>query len=72
MPAMRSTAFDDSKGMRVGGVDSFFSIVMGLPSFRSIAGLTACSTRSIEKRQREPEDGENRQHSPHHDPPLSG
>src|SRR5437667_198435 len=49
VPAMRSTAFDDSKGMRVGGVDSFFSIVMGLPSFRSIAGLTACSTRSIEK-----------------------
>src|SRR5213078_4818352 len=32
-----------------GGVDSFFSTLMGFPSFRSSAGLTACSTRSIEK-----------------------
>jgi len=49
VPAIRSTAFEDSRGMRVGGVDSFFSTLIGLPSFRSIAGLTPCSTRSIEK-----------------------
>src|SRR2546425_3929601 len=42
-------SFELSRGMRVGGVDSFFSSLIGLPSFRSIAGLTPCSTRSIEK-----------------------
>ena len=35
--------------MRVGGVDSFFSTLMVLPSFFSMAGLTSSSTRSMEK-----------------------
>ena len=34
--------------MRVAGVDSFNSTLIALPSFFSIAGLIACSTRSIE------------------------
>ena len=49
VPAIRSTAFDESSGMRVGGVISFFSTLIGLPSFFSSAGLTSSSTRSIEK-----------------------
>ncbi len=47
--AIRSTAPEDSSGMRVGGVDSFFSILMVLPSFFSSAGLMSSSTRSMEK-----------------------
>ncbi len=47
--ATRSTAPDDSSGMRVGGVLSFFSTLIGLPSFFSSAGLISSSTRSIEK-----------------------
>ena len=49
VPAMRSTAFEVRSGMRVGGVDSFFSTLMVLPSFFSMAGLTSSSTRSMEK-----------------------
>src|SRR4029450_533404 len=49
VPAMRSTAFEVSSGMRVGGVDSFFSILIGLPTAFSISGLTSCSTRAMEK-----------------------
>ena len=49
VPAIRSTAPDDSSGMRVGGVLSFFSTLIGLPTFFSTAGLTSSSTRSMEK-----------------------
>ena len=33
----------------MGGVDSFFSSLIGLPSFFDTSGSTSCSTRSIEK-----------------------
>ena len=49
VPAIRSTAPEDRSGMRVGGVLSFFSTLIGLPSFFSSAGLTSSSTRSMEK-----------------------
>ena len=49
VPAIRSTAFDVRSGIRVGGVDSFFSSLIGLPSFFDRAGSTPCSTRSIVK-----------------------
>src|SRR5215472_18690056 len=49
VPAIRSTALEVRRGMRVGGVDSFFSILMVLLSFFSMAGLTSSSTRSMEK-----------------------
>ena len=35
--------------MRVGGVDSFFSTLIGLPMAFWTSGLTSISTRSIEK-----------------------
>jgi len=47
--AIRSTEFDVSSGMRVCGVDSFFSILMDLPTAFSISGLISTSTRSMEK-----------------------
>src|SRR5437867_774351 len=46
---MRSTAFEERSGMRVGGVDSFFSILIDLPTAFSTDGLTSISTRSMEK-----------------------
>src|SRR5713101_2405816 len=47
--AIRSTALDDSSGMRVGGADSLRSTLTGFPSFFSRAGLISSSTRSMEK-----------------------
>ena len=41
VPAMRSTAFEVRSGMRVGGVDSFFSSLTGLPTFLATAGQHA-------------------------------
>src|SRR5213594_731515 len=49
VPAMRSTALEERSGMRVGGVDSFFSTLIGLPTAFWTTGLTSISTRSIEK-----------------------
>src|SRR5713101_3754436 len=46
--AIRSTALDDSSGMRVGGADSLRSTLTGFPSFFSRAGLISSSTRSME------------------------
>src|SRR5262245_42584861 len=47
--AIRSTALEVSSGMRVGGVDSFFSSLTVLPSFFESSGTMSCSTRSMEK-----------------------
>ena len=49
VPAMRSTALEVKSAIRVGGVDSFFSTLIGLLSLRESAGAIACSTRSIVK-----------------------
>src|SRR2546422_89600 len=46
---MRSTAFEERSGIRVGGVDSFFSTLIDLPTAFWTSGLTSISTRSIEK-----------------------
>src|SRR3990172_3482187 len=45
---MRSTAFEARSGIRVGGVDSFFSSFTGFPTFFDRVGRMSCSTRSIE------------------------
>ena len=45
VPAMRSTAFEVRRGMRVGGVDSFFSTLMVLPSFFSICAKRRTASR---------------------------
>jgi len=49
VPAIRSTAPDDRSGIRVAGVDSFFSSFTGLPTLLETAGRMSCSTRSMEK-----------------------
>jgi hypothetical protein len=49
VPAMRSTELLLSSGMRVGGVDSFFSTLICRPTAFSTDGFTSCSTRSMVK-----------------------